>query len=160
MATLHALTFLNTGAISFAMREALMKRLAVAVLLLAAGMFAPTGSASAHQGHASSPAIHSPTAQKAPASDSNGDAQSAGRVGNESFVAASDHGHDRRGPCSEDSGQGHMSGCCTVACHAALEAAVPTVWPRREPIAHGDAWPTEVLAGLSGYRTERPPKRA
>lgn len=142
------------------MREALVKRLAVAVLLLAAGLFAPIGSASAHQGHASSPTIHSPTVHEASVSDSNTQAQSAGRVEDEALVAAPDHGHGGGVPCSEDSGPGHMTGCCTVACHAALEAAALTVGPGREPIAHGGAWPTEVLAGLSGYRTERPPKLA
>jgi len=142
------------------MQEALLKRLAIAVLLLAAGLFAPIGSASAHQGHASSPTIHAPTVQKASASEPSSPAQSAEWVGDEAMAATAAHGHGGAAPCSEDSGPGHMAGCCTVACHAALAAAVPTVGPRSEPIARADAWPTEVRVGLSGDRTERPPKLA
>lgn len=142
------------------MPEALLKRLAIAVLLLAAGLFAPIGSASAHQGHASSPTIHSPTVQKASASDPSNQAQSAEGAGYEAVAAALDHGHEGGNPCSEDSGPGHMTGCCTVACHAALAAAVPIVGPCSEPIAGADAWPTAVRVGLSGDRTERPPKLA
>lgn len=140
------------------MREALLKRLAIAVLLLAAGLFAPIGSASAHQGHASSRTVHAPTVQVASASDPSNQAQSAEWVGGKAMAAASDHGHRGATPCSEGSGPGHMTGCCTVACHAALAVAVPTVGPRSEAIARADAWPTEVRAGLSGDRTERPPK--
>lgn len=154
----RALTFLPAAAICLDMREGFVNRLAIAVLLLAAGVFAPIGSASAHQGHASaptvhSPTIHSPTVQEASASD-------AALVGNDALAPVSDHAQGGGAPCSEDSGPGHMSGCCTVACHAALAAAALTVGPCCEPIAHADAWPAEVLAGLSGHRTERPPKQA
>ncbi len=68
-------------------------------------------------------------------------------------------------PCSDDQGDGqgngkHATGCCTMACHAAL-ATLP-VGPLTGPDRPGPRLLgiSEILHGRSGDRMERPPKLA
>ncbi|MDP1840739.1 MAG: hypothetical protein Q8N31_18285 [Reyranella sp.] len=64
-------------------------------------------------------------------------------------------------PCSEDQGNGkHATGCCTMACHAALAAlpAGPLTGPHRPALRLLGL--SEILHGRSGDRMERPPKLA
>ena len=131
-----------------------MKRFTAALLLLMTALLAPTGIASAHQGHASSTPIEKHGVVEAAA-----DGQSVEQADHEVGIAGltADARHDQ-GPCSDEGKPGHVSGCCTMACHAALTAPVLLVEPCRAPSSLAAGRPEQVLAGLSGDRNERPPK--
>lgn len=130
-------------------------RLAGVVLLAAAGIAAGApGDAAAHQNHSSSSRsvhAHAGHGAEAPVTDGSGPS--------DSFSQAAADAHRKSAPCSSDDGGGHILGCCTAICHAALPSAtVDSAQGSLTQVAIRAA-PTEVLVGLSARGTDRPPKR-
>jgi hypothetical protein len=128
-----------------------------ALSLAATGFLLSVGTAAAHGGHASG------GEQVSAAVSSNDEANLVDRSDVVAAVSPNQaHAAKPNGePCSDDQGDGkHATGCCTMACHAAL-AALPvgplTGLDRPSLRLLGNS---EILHGRSGGRMERPPKLA
>lgn len=128
-----------------------------ALSLAAVGFLLSVGTAAAHGGHAAGDGRVSAVAA------SNDEANSVDRSDAVTAVSSkqADTVKHNGEPCSDSQGEGkHGTGCCTMACHAAL-ATLPI-----GPLASPDrpSLPvlgiSEILHGRSGDRMERPPKLA
>lgn len=120
------------------------------------GFLLSVGTAAAHGGHASGGDVSAVAVSNDELNlvDLGGDAPAV----SPKQADTAKHGGE---PCSEDQGKGkHATGCCTMACHAAL-AALPAGSPaspdRPSLRLLGNS---EILHGRSGDRMERPPKLA
>ncbi|MGQ0583871.1 MAG: hypothetical protein ACT4O6_18190 [Reyranella sp.] len=127
--------------------------------LAAMGFLLSIGTAAAHGSHV---AAHAQVA----ASDDEANlvdwSDAVAAVSPDQAHAAKSHAAKTDGqPCSEDQGDSkHATGCCTMACHAAL-AALPAglvTGPDRSALHLRGI--SQVLLGRSGDRMERPPKLA
>ncbi len=127
-----------------------------ALSLAAVGFLLSVGTAAAHGGHGSGGG-HSAVAA------SNDEVSPVDRSGVVTAVSSkqADTVKYNGEPCSDSQGDGkHTTGCCTMACHAAL-ATLP-VGPLAVPDRPSLRLPgnSEILHGRSGDRMERPPKLA
>lgn len=133
-----------------------------ALSLAAMGFFVSVGTAEAHDGHSSAngQVEFSSLAPAIVAVDDKSDFADHSGVATVSLKQASAAAHDGA-PCSEDQSDGkHATGCCTMACHAAL-AALPAgtlTGPDKPDLRLFGI--SEILHGRSGDRMERPPKLA
>lgn len=128
-----------------------------AVSLAAMGFFLSVGTAAAHGSHVAD------GAQVPAVAALNDEANLVDRSSAVTAVSPNQaHAAKTDGqPCSEDQGDGkHATGCCTMACHAAL-AALPAglvTGPDRSALHLRGI--SQVLYGRFGDRMERPPKIA
>lgn len=134
-----------------------------AVSLAAMGFLLSVGTAAAHDGHVSGRGQAALSSESASAVSLSGDIsgfddQSGVAAASPKQSNAAKHGGD---PCSDDQSDAkHATGCCTMACHAALATlpACPLTGPDRPSLLLLGV--SEILHGRSGDRMERPPKLA
>lgn len=130
-----------------------------ALSLAAMGVLFAAGSAAAHDGHAAGLAQAPPSASAAASSEGKAglvDTRGVATTASMEQAAVATNDGD---PCSETSGSGkHATGCCTMACHAALAAlpAGPLLVPEKPLLDLVGI--SDRLDGCAGGRTERPPK--
>lgn len=132
-----------------------MARLLRVLVLAAVGVLVASGMASAHSGHAAAPAAESRHQPEATSS------QQASDVDVHAVATATGHTDDPSGmPCAPHDGARHSTSCCTIACHAALQAEPAAAVGVAQHVSDRIFGRADMLVGRSYDRTERPPKRA
>jgi hypothetical protein len=133
----------------------LLARLLRVLTLAAVGLFVASGMAFAHSGHAAAPAMEVRHQAEAgsPRLLDDADAHSA------DATAAEVEGRSDV-PCAPHEGAQKPAGCCTIACHAALQTQSIEAIGATDPVADRLLGSAGLLVGRTSDCTERPPKRA
>lgn len=127
------------------------------------GFLLSAGTAAAHSGHVSIHGQSALSAASAVAPSENLALYSSGRsdlgLATEDLAGQAEAVIERSIPCSDDQPAGHHgTGCCAVACHAALAALPLGPIDAPEPPSLRLVGISDRLDSRSGDRTERPPK--
>ena len=150
---------MQARAIFAAMRRTNPVRLLARALSLAAvGFVLAAGAAAAHERHVAADAQERHAVMPVASSTHHSDVASELPA---DMAVRADHDSPGSAPCSEERSGRHLSGtCCTVACHAALDAP-PIGFVGSPELANPRIVAlVDMLEGQSSDRAERPPKLA